>query len=50
MGGDDHVLTLVVRTPGGWRLAGWSETPDAPITYISQLYLRNVKPGFPPRR
>ncbi|MCC7068661.1 MAG: MarR family transcriptional regulator [Burkholderiales bacterium] len=30
MGGDNHVLALLMRTSAGWRFAGWSETPDAP--------------------
>jgi hypothetical protein len=34
MGGDNKVLALL----HGERLAGWSETPDAAITYIRALY------------
>ena len=47
MGGENHVLALLTRTPGGWRFAGWSETPDAAISYIARLYRRNVRPGSP---
>jgi hypothetical protein len=46
MGGDNHVLALLRQTADGWRLAGWSETPKAPILYIADLYLRNVRPDF----
>ena len=46
MGGDNHVLALLRRTANGWRLAGWSETPKAPILYIADLYLHNVRPDF----
>lgn len=45
MGGDNHVLTQFEKTGDGWKLCGWSETPDAPITYMSRLYLANVKPA-----
>lgn len=34
MGGDNHVLALT----RGDRLTGWSETPDAPISYMRRLY------------
>lgn len=34
MGGDNHVLALL----HGERFAGWSETPDAPISYVRRLY------------
>lgn len=47
MGGDNHVLALLTRTPAGWRFAGWSETPDAPLSYISRLYRKNLRPGSP---
>lgn len=47
MGGDNHVLALLARTPEGWRFAGWSETPDAPLSYIARLYRKNVRPGSP---
>jgi len=46
MGGDNHVLALARDTADGWRLAAWNETPLAALTYITQLYLANVKPGF----
>jgi hypothetical protein len=42
MGGDNHVLAILGArrdSPGSWRLRGWSETPDAPISYIRSLYL-----------
>ncbi|HNR23769.1 MAG TPA: hypothetical protein PKL49_12225 [Steroidobacteraceae bacterium] len=47
MGGDNHVLALLTHMPAGWRFAGWSETPDAPLSYISRLYRKNVRPGSP---
>lgn len=34
MGGDNHVLALL----HDGRFAGWSETPDAPISYVRHLY------------
>ena len=34
MGGENHVLALL----HGDRFAGWSETPDAAITYVRALY------------
>jgi len=38
MGGENHVLALVKNTDHGLKIAGWSETPDAPIAYMRQLY------------
>lgn len=38
MGGENHVVTLVKETPIGLKLCGWSETPDAPITYMGRMY------------
>jgi hypothetical protein len=49
MGGDDHVLTMLRRAGPAWKLVGWSETPDAPISYMTRLYKVNVSPGFPPK-
>ena len=46
MGGDNHVLLLLTRAGDVLRLAGWSETPDAPISYMARLYQRDVTPGF----
>ena len=59
MGGDNHVLCLLRADPSGsdashpatpafksLKLCGWSETPDAPITYMAGLYRQNVTPGF----
>jgi hypothetical protein len=46
MGGDNHVLALIALTPKGLKLRGWGETPDAAITTMTQLYYRNVTPGF----
>lgn len=45
MGGDNHVLTQFEKIADEWKLCGWSETPDAPITYMSRLYLANVRAG-----
>lgn len=39
MGGDNHVLALVHRD----KLAGWCEAPDAPISYLRQLYQRDAR-------
>lgn len=47
MGGSNHVIAMLVETPDGPRLAAWIEAPNAPISYIAQLYLQNVRPGFP---
>jgi hypothetical protein len=38
MGGHNHVIALVTDSDAGLRWAAWSETPDAPITYMRQLY------------
>lgn len=38
MGGENHVLTILKQTPKGLKLICWSETPDAPITYMGRLY------------
>ncbi len=38
MGGTNHVVALVTDSDAGLRWAAWSETPDAAITYIRQLY------------
>jgi hypothetical protein len=38
MGGINHTLCLMKETPNGLKLCGWSETPDAPITYMAKLY------------
>jgi hypothetical protein len=38
MGGDNHILCLLSHATGGWKLCGWSETPDAPISYMARLY------------
>ncbi len=42
MGGDNHVLAMVRATPQGLRFVGWNETPDAPISYMRQLYERTA--------
>lgn len=46
MGGFNHVLAMLVMTDAGWKLAGWSETPDAAITYLTDLYYRSADPEF----
>jgi hypothetical protein len=48
MGGFNHVLAMLRRTAAGWKLAGWSETPDAAITYLTQLYYRTAAADFRP--
>lgn len=46
MGGNNHLLCLLHSDGEDLRLCGWSETPDAPITYMAQLYQKDVTPGF----
>lgn len=43
MGGDNHVLALIRKTGGTWKFATWSETPDAPITYVRRLYEKSAQ-------
>lgn len=49
MGGDDHVVTVWRRLDDEWRLATWIECPMAPISYMANLYLKDLSPGFPRR-
>lgn len=49
MGGDNHVAACVREIDGDWRLTSWVEAPDAPIIYMGDLYLKNVRPDFPAR-
>lgn len=46
MGGDNQVLLLTTGSGADLRLAGWSETPDAPLAYMARLYRSNVLPDF----
>ena len=46
MGGRNHVIALLKETDDGPRLTAWIEAPNAPISYIAELYLQNVSPGF----
>ncbi|MDJ0928938.1 MAG: hypothetical protein QNJ73_14970 [Gammaproteobacteria bacterium] len=46
MGGENHVVALLRTSGDDWRLCAWIEAPNAPITYMAQLYLQNVSPGF----
>lgn len=46
MGGTNHVIALLKDTDDGPRLTAWIEAPNAPISYIAELYLQNVSPGF----
>jgi len=48
MGGHNHVLAMLVRNEGAWKLAGWSETPDAAITYLTDMYYRTAAEDFRP--
>jgi hypothetical protein len=48
MGGSNHVLAMLRRTAIGWKLTGWSETPDAAITYLTQLYYQSAAADFRP--
>ncbi len=43
MGGDNHVVALLKETAGTWKLNAWIEAPNAPINYIADLYLKNVR-------
>jgi hypothetical protein len=40
MAGFNHVLMLLRRQQEEWRFTGWSETPDAPPVYLTELYYR----------
>ena len=42
MGGDNHVLLMLEETPAGFRLVAWSETPDAPLSYLRGLYFKQA--------
>ena len=42
MGGWNRTVALVTDTDVGLRWAAWSETPDAAITYVRQLYERQA--------
>ncbi|MEM9879494.1 MAG: hypothetical protein AAF862_09505 [Pseudomonadota bacterium] len=46
MGGVNHTLCLIKETPGGLKFCGWSETPDAPITYVGRMYEWAASPDF----
>ena len=46
MGGFNHVLAMLRRTDAGWKPTGWSETPDAAIIYLTQLYYRTAAKDF----
>lgn len=48
MGGFNRVLCMLVRTDDGWKLVGWSETPDAAITYLTDMYYRTAAEDFRP--
>ena len=47
MGGSNHVIAMAAETESGPRLAAWVEAPNAPITYMAELYMNAVRPGFP---
>lgn len=47
MGGHNHVVACLKKVDGEWRLTSWVEAPDAPILYMANLYLQNVRPDFP---
>ena len=46
MGGDNHVVAMLKETAGTLKLCAWIEAPNAPINYIADLYLKNVRSGF----
>ena len=43
MGGDNHVIAMLKESADNWKLAAWIEAPNAPINYIADLYLKNVR-------
>ena len=47
MGGENHVAAGLIRIGGDWKLTSWIEAPDAPILYMADLYMKNVRPDFP---
>jgi hypothetical protein len=47
MGGNNHVAACLKIVDDDWRLTSWVEAPDAPILYIADLYMKNVRPDFP---
>jgi hypothetical protein len=42
MGGDNHVLIMLRDGRPDQRLVAWCETPDAPITYLRELYFKQA--------
>lgn len=42
MGGNNHVVVFLCGTPNGWKICGWSETPNAAISYMRSLYFANA--------
>lgn len=48
MGGFNRVLAMLVQTDTGWKIVGWSETPDAAITYLTDMYYRTAADDFRP--
>lgn len=48
MGGFNRVLVMLVLTDVGWKIVGWSETPDAAITYLTDMYYRSASEDFRP--
>ena len=45
MGGSNHVVVFLYRSDSDWKLCGWSETPNAAITYMRSLYFANADPS-----
>lgn len=48
MGGFNRVLAMLSLTDAGWKIVGWSETPDAAITYLTDMYYRTAAEDFRP--
>jgi hypothetical protein len=46
MGGDNHVMAILRTVGDELKLCAWVEAPDAPIIYMGQLYMQNVRPDF----
>ena len=46
MGGNNHVISMLKRDADALKLMAWIEAPNAPITYMAELYMRNTREGF----
>ena len=46
MGGTNHVIAMLRTDCDDPKLTAWIEAPNAPITYMAELYMKNVRPEF----